>query len=392
VVRHHGGLRIALPLPDRSYPAADTALPLRPSSHAIPGLDMLRGCAAVAVLLFHVTGQAFQNQLGSRPIGNAFEFGHSGVDLFFVLSGFIILYIHADDAGRPDRLLAFVWKRTSRVYPAYWVITLTYAGLALAAYAPVDPHRLVHSLLLLPDHRPVIAVAWTLSHELLFYAVVCVWIVAPSIGLPVAALWLAGSVLFLNTTDPRLGFLFSIRHLDFLIGGGVAWAIRREVNIPTGLVGSAGLALFAATAVANTWQLLPDGGLNLAYGVASGLLVWSIVAANLQHRFQQPRFLQKLGAASYSIYLTHLLAFSLVTRVMIRLHVPAVLPPLGSLCLVVMAVGAIGVGFHVMVERPLLLLCRGVSLRVLLKRNRLDAGPLVPDPAKRSLARRVARA
>jgi exopolysaccharide production protein ExoZ len=352
----------------------------RPSPY-MPGLDMLRGCAAVAVLLFHVTGQAFQNQLGSRPIGNAFEFGHAGVDLFFVLSGFIILYSHADDFGRPERLLAYTWKRLSRVYPAYWVITLAYAGLALAAHAAVAPYHLVHSLLLLPDHQPVIAVAWTLSHELLFYGIVGVAIASPAIGLPLGVVWLCGSVLFIGTTDPHLSFLFSLRHLDFLIGGGVAWALRRGVTIPIRTAGFTGLAVFTATAVGNVWHLpLPDSAFDAAYGVASGLVVWSVAAANLAHRLQPPRFLRGLGAASYSLYLTHLLAFSLVTRTIVRLHLPAVLPPFALLCLVVLAVVAAGLAFHVAVERPLLRLCRGVSLGALL------------DPVKRSLPRRVARA
>ena len=50
-----------------------------------------------------------------------FQFGHAGVDLFFVISGFIILFVHYDDIGRPERVGRYLGRRLSRIMPAYWV-------------------------------------------------------------------------------------------------------------------------------------------------------------------------------------------------------------------------------------------------------------------------------
>ena len=52
---------------------------------------------------------------------DAFRFGHAGFHLFFVLSGFLMYYIHSEDLGRPRGLLPFAYKRFSRIYPSYWV-------------------------------------------------------------------------------------------------------------------------------------------------------------------------------------------------------------------------------------------------------------------------------
>ena len=59
----------------------------------------------------------------------------SGVDIFFVLSGFIIYFIHAKDIGRPQRIYNFAKKRLSRVYPAYWVVLLGVLPIYLLAFS-----------------------------------------------------------------------------------------------------------------------------------------------------------------------------------------------------------------------------------------------------------------
>ncbi len=61
---------------------------------------------------------------GPFPASGLFAFGHAGVDFFFVLSGFIILHVHAGDIGRPVRLGHYLQRRFTRVYPFYWVVFL----------------------------------------------------------------------------------------------------------------------------------------------------------------------------------------------------------------------------------------------------------------------------
>jgi len=133
-------------------------------------LQLCRGLAAALVLLFHATSvsSAFLNY---DLLHGIFLFGYSGVDFFFVLSGFIIFWIHRVDLGHPARLRPYLRKRFIRIYPLYWVVFLVllpiYFGLPNNFH---DCLVLLKSFLLLPQvSNPVLTVAWTLSSELFFY-------------------------------------------------------------------------------------------------------------------------------------------------------------------------------------------------------------------------------
>lgn len=86
-------------------------------------LQVCRAAAAIAAVLYHVTDQA-QKHFSYTFVGGAFQFGYTGVDFFFVLSGFIIFFAHASDIGKRDSLLAYVTKHLIRIYPIYWVAFL----------------------------------------------------------------------------------------------------------------------------------------------------------------------------------------------------------------------------------------------------------------------------
>ena len=83
----------------------------------IPAFDGLRGLAVLPVVLLHVGVAVLPS---SRLLG-AVTRGWYGVDLFFVLSGFIICHVHWNDIGRPEQVRSYFWKRFVRIYPTYWV-------------------------------------------------------------------------------------------------------------------------------------------------------------------------------------------------------------------------------------------------------------------------------
>jgi len=86
----------------------------------LSGIEISRGLAASAVVLYHVARHL--NQAYSMPtLASVFQFGHAGVDVFFVISGFIIVYVHYKDIGASDRLGHYVGRRITRVMPAYWI-------------------------------------------------------------------------------------------------------------------------------------------------------------------------------------------------------------------------------------------------------------------------------
>src|SRR5436305_9906897 len=87
-------------------------------------LQACRAAAAILVVLFHASGSIFAlaKYFDCKPFGRVFDFGYAGVDFFFVLSGFLMMHVHAQDFGQPRKLGAYCWKRFTRIYPAYWVV------------------------------------------------------------------------------------------------------------------------------------------------------------------------------------------------------------------------------------------------------------------------------
>ena len=140
-------------------------------------LQSCRAFAAVLVVLFHLGGTiALPKYFGIDGFAAPFAFGHAGVDLFFVLSGYIIVTVHWQDFGKPDRLIGYLKKRAARIYPVYWLVFIAVYAAAqampsLRGAMPADMSTLAKSLFLLPQDpevvggtgAPVLIVAWSLQ-------------------------------------------------------------------------------------------------------------------------------------------------------------------------------------------------------------------------------------
>src|SRR5215475_260540 len=124
-------------------------------------LEFARGMAALLVVISHGSLAGVPERFWpiTVPIGSA------AVAFFFVLSGFIIFYVHARDIGRPDRAANYAWRRVVRIFPTYWLVFAIDISLHLAVNNRVDMPELslqtaLHELLLLPGGRLYISVAW----------------------------------------------------------------------------------------------------------------------------------------------------------------------------------------------------------------------------------------
>jgi len=329
-------------------------------------------------------------QTGRAPLNFSIIDWGVGVDIFFVISGFIMIYTTADLFGQPGAARVFLTRRIVRIVPLYWMIT---AGLILIYLVapkiltlPIEGWRSIDtSFFFIPDLRangeirPIMALGWSLNYEMFFYAVFAVCLLAP---LQRATLYLIGlfvgiSILGATVTMPTVALTYWTNSiiLEFLFGALLALACRAKFSLSAG----AALALIVAGAACAV-VLGPFWGMDqvlprfISGGVAATLIV---AAAAFGPRLSASWLvtpLVVLGDASYSVYLTHPFAIRPIRNIWMALDGSAL--PLG-LYLIVCALVAITAALIVyrLIEKPTTdaLRRRSVGLRGDSPRRRLIA-------------------
>ena len=193
-------------------------------------IQAARGIAALLVVFYHAGRMiALPQYTGYIPLSGFFNSGHAGVDFFFVLSGFIIYFIHHKDIGRADRLQRYAWRRATRIYPIYWIVTVLVLVASMVHPEKLDIAHIAKSLFLFPENAdPIVGVAWTLKHEMLFYLMFLTLIVQRHLGILLFALWaavIASWPLGLLPDNFTFEFLASPFNMEFFMGMGVAYLV-----------------------------------------------------------------------------------------------------------------------------------------------------------------------
>ncbi len=350
----------------------------------IRGIELSRGIAALLVVVYHTT----QLLADRPPFGGFFHFGHAGVEFFFVLSGFIITYVHGDDAGRPPEIYRYSFKRLTRIYPTYWAVFALYEALFLLSPTKAGLERqawpLIRSFFLLPSSEyPIVGVAWTLSYELLFYGLFAILLLHRRLGMAVLAVWLM--VLTLVATETAVqgtapihvglgAVLLSPYNFCFFFGIGVAILARRDFVLRPFPFLFIGCVIFLA-AGAWEWWAAAKAAWSLVYGAASALIVYGLATAETHGRLPSHPAWSIAGEISYPLYLTHMLVLLVVLEMLKRLgwlqHLPAEAIMAGLLIAAIMFAYL----FHVIVERPLLRWCREMMPRLTPPAVRPETGP-----------------
>ena len=325
-------------------------------------IQVLRAVAACAVVFLH----AYPNP--RAPIGNA-GYGAFGVDLFFVISGFIMAQVaQGRSAGQ------FLRDRVWRIYPLWWVAVVPWLFMV-----PRGSVSAASSLTLWPIfagqyYVPVLKVGWTLSFELIFYTGMTLALASRAVvPLAIYAFLLVGG---LTTPSPLLHFVGSPMGLEFLMGLTIARLPRRAVFawfIPVGL----GLLLLTSPGVGDADATLRGDDVILRaieWGLPAAMIVWG--ALSIEHQFQREPLhpFVFMGDASYSIYLFHpLVAYGLSAAWPIR-FVSAI---------------ALGCSMHVLVERRLVYAkswTEGARSRFRTAKNGIESHGREPDPEASSQA------
>ena len=272
-------------------------------------LDALRGLAAMAVVLFHFSTRFSELYPQAAPQVWSVPLGYVGVNLFFIISGFVI-FMTVERTARPAD---FVVSRISRLYPAYWVaIILTFCithALSLPGKTVSLTTALANGLMFHGFFRVahVDGVYWTLEVELLFYALILALFVT---GRLAKVHWVLLGLLAL-----RLAYHFAA------VGWGQdwSWTVFRLLNLRNIAWFALGIccyqwvqplserkhaALAAYTAGAALLSLaLTESALAGLLGLGFGLIV--LAAARGQLRWLEARPFVWLGAISYPLYLLH---------------------------------------------------------------------------------------
>lgn len=281
----------------------------------IKSLQIGRGLAALAVTLFHTSGMFADPRFGlESPFWNWTYRGDLGVDFFFVLSGYIILHAHREDIGRPAQLKGYAFKRFVRIYPLYWIFTLLIlAGAALVGGVSAMPQNggdllSIGLLVRFSEISTPVGTAWTLFHEIIFYAIFALLLLRRWLGIAMLGLWF-GIVAwnfhyapFGNWSFPQT--LFSAHNLGFLFGIGAFFLSARSDKTTALACLLIGLLLIPAL-LWGEGALGRADPLQLGFTIAFALIIAGAVALERQGLVVRSAALAMLGDASYTLYLAH---------------------------------------------------------------------------------------
>jgi exopolysaccharide production protein ExoZ len=309
--------------------------------------------AALSVAVFHVTLTANQT-FYAIPV---LSFAAAGVDVFFVISGFIMWV-----AGRDQTPVDFFKKRITRIVPLYWSVTIAlYFGWLLVGHAAPAVIDFLRSLMFIPfladngEAVPVLVVGWTLNYEMFFYLLFALSLMAPKMMRATVLLSTIGILAFSGVVwqfAPPWQLYTSPLLLEFACGVLLAMAFcggrtpRRPIGLILVLIGACSLVLseLHPPAAYSHWRL-----------IAWGLPAVCIVAGTLSFdgKFFS-RILKAAGDSSYSIYLTHTLVISAIKHALLALGINSLTGGVLLIALGIPASGLFGFAVYSLIERPLL--------------------------------------
>jgi exopolysaccharide production protein ExoZ len=291
-------------------------------SHPILPIQYLRGLAALAVVWHHATHQV-SGMAAFLPWG----FGSSGVDVFFVISGFIMVVTTWRGRIAPTE---FWRRRFIRVVPLYWLLTLLMIAVAWVAPSlfktlKVTPTTLLQSLFFIPHFSqsfpgsvwPLLVPGWTLNFEMFFYAVFGALLVLPRTprlqALVAVLVALVGIGALFGPFQSAAAQTYTQPMLLEFAGGALvgAWWSSGRRSLPT-----ADAIVFLASGTLML-VLRDQGPLGFATQIVGALLV-VVGALGARFAWMPNAFLRALGDASYSLYLTHLFTLGALRAVWVR--------------------------------------------------------------------------
>jgi exopolysaccharide production protein ExoZ len=311
--------------------------PIAPVGRLV-SIQCLRFAAAGLVVLTHTAS-------------GYFVYGAFGVDIFFVISGFIITHVMRQREPGP-----FLLDRLTRIYPLYWLFLIPMAVVGWDG----DAMHLLSSVTLWPVvgefRRSYLAVSWTLSFEMLFYLAATLILWRRRAFWVLTAFYAIAVVAQRFTNNSVLGFVGSPMIMEFLLGVVIARLPRTEWRLSGGIAIAIALcvAFITTTPSFGIIENMFESGASsrwMVWGLPAAVIVWSAMQFETMLTGRLFKFAAIGGDASYALYLSH--PFFLLFAP----HNPYFLLFLGTPVLFVLGIAA-----HFAIEKPLLKLVRRAVL------------------------------
>jgi exopolysaccharide production protein ExoZ len=338
--------------------AMEISQPARPGSSSLVSIQALRAIAALLVFWGHAINAVTLEVAADFP----HLYGPFGVDIFFVISGFVMVYSSEGLFGQPGASIKFFARRIARIVPLYWAAT---AILVWFVVPHASTKAVLGSLFFaphIPSEAPLLFVGWTLIFEMFFYAVFAIALLAKRRFAVVA-----GASVFLISFSVVLGPALSADNpwgppaassiayladpviIEFIFGMMIALVYRAGGRLSIWATKSliiAAFIWFAAT--------VPSVPRPYSAGIAAALIVAGLSLSSMSSPKGSPfmRGVVFLGDISYALYCTHLLSFSFVAWTVSKLAIS----PVGHAWTyfgAMLATGlVIAVGTYLMFEKP----------------------------------------
>lgn len=328
------------------------------------GLQALRGYAALSVMIGHAVKEWGTTYGLSEPFDVTPLL--YGVDIFFVISGFIMYRTSSHLFGVPSGVRTFVLKRLLRIVPLYWffttlmVFTLFVLGDHLRS-TEFDLWNVVSSYFFIPSERPggriapVLSLGWTLNYEMFFYAIFAAALVfRRRLGATLIVVAIVGLVVFGVLAQPTwtpLRFWASSIILEFAAGLLLAMILQKRASIPV----SAALVLTGAVLLHSQIFGFSDGQARIiGGGIPAIVLVAGVVTLPQAADRRVPSWMTLLGDSSYALYLGHRFVLRAATMALAGLPLATILGLLIYGALVTAVAMAASIVIYCWLERPVL--------------------------------------
>ncbi len=338
----------------------------------IEPLQVLRGIAAILIMAKHTL---YEVDLIS-PI--EFNYGNTknytvGIDIFFVLSGFIMIYISHGQTG-VAAAKEFMLRRVLRIVPTYWFYTFALAVVALvmpqvlgkAEFIPLD---FLKSLFFIPyinsagDMQPFLANGWSLNYEMYFYAIFALCLI-----LPVRYSLLAMATYFVVSVATNFGgiggiisqFYGSRIVLEFLFGAFIGFLFIKNIRLPSYFLYIGFAFIIGAILALFYTDTLEANGIGYSKPFIGVMSVLLLVLPQRAENFPMPKWGVYIGDASYTIYLSHPFAIGAITQILLLLGWQNVIHPWFMFVTIFLVSIIGGCLAYKIIEKPLLSFTKGL--------------------------------